>query len=185
MSHKRSKITLIGVFLVFIMPVLIAKLALDNGWFNSAATNKGELLQPVRDLSVVFKQETPKWRIVYLLPEHCDKACENAIYSISQVWLALGRETDRAQATVLVTGQSDPTLVQALGKDERFHLVSVGDTALGNVLAPPDREGILLVDTLNNAMLRYPTYEDKQAAVQSSRDILSDVKKLLKLSRIG
>ena len=43
----------------------------------------------------------------------------------------------------------------------------------------------MLVDTLNNAMLRYPTYEDKKAAVQSSRDILADVKKLLKLSRIG
>ncbi|MBU2978372.1 hypothetical protein [Alteromonas sp. C1M14] len=185
MSQKRSKITLIGVFFVFVMPVLVAKLALDNGWFNSASTNKGELLQPVRDLGAVFAQEAPKWRIVYFVPEQCDSACENAIYSIRQVWVALGRENDRAQATVLVTHRSDPSMVKQLRQDNRFHMVNVASTNVHQVLEPNDTKAILLVDTLNNAMLRYPIFADKQAAVQSSRNILADVKKLLKLSRIG
>jgi hypothetical protein len=41
------------------------------------------------------------------------------------------------------------------------------------------------VDTLNNGMLKHPLYKNKEEAVQGSRLILSDVRKLLKLSRIG
>jgi hypothetical protein len=34
-------------------------------------------------------------------------------------------------------------------------------------------------------MLRYPLYQLRQDAVMGSRDVLSDLRKLLKLSRIG
>jgi hypothetical protein len=34
-------------------------------------------------------------------------------------------------------------------------------------------------------MLRYPLQEQQEQAVMHSRDILADLKKLLKLSRIG
>ena len=185
MSQKNSKLTMLGVAVAFVLPVVIAKVALDNNWFTSAATNKGELLQPVRDLNPVFAAEEPKWRIVYSVPSQCDDACMNAIYSVHQVWIALGRETDRAQATILLSAHSDASVVERLSKEVNLHVVNVKDEALNQALDPKDKGTIMLVDTMNNAMLRYPTFEDKQAAVQSSRDILADVKKLLKLSRIG
>ena len=46
-------------------------------------------------------------------------------------------------------------------------------------------DGIFIVDTLNNGMLKHELYSNKEEAVQASRSILSDIKKLLKLSRIG
>ncbi|MBU3020311.1 hypothetical protein KO518_00665 [Aestuariibacter sp. A3R04] len=185
MSEKSNKFTLIGLLLVFVLPVMAAKLALDNRWFNSGATNKGELLQPVRDFSTVLAKQEPKWRIVYSVPETCDAACKNAIYSIHQVWIALGRETDRAEATVILTDTSDQTVLKSLENEHNLHVLRVSDDTASNAMLPQDSGSIMLVDTLNNAMLRYPTFEDKNAAVQSSRDILADVKKLLKLSRIG
>ena len=185
MSEKSNKFTLLGLLLIFVLPVMVAKLALDNSWFNSGATNKGELLQPVRDFSTVLAEQEPKWRIVYSVPQTCDAACTNAIYSIHQVWIALGRETDRAEATVILTDNSDLSILKSLENEHNLHVVKVANDAVKNVIQPQDAGTIMLVDTLNNAMLRYPTYEDKKAAVQSSRDILADVKKLLKLSRIG
>lgn len=185
MSVRNSKLTLLGVAAAFVLPVLIAKLALDNGWFTQGATNKGELLQPTRDLSAVLADEEPKWRLVYSVPANCDQACENAIFSIHQVWMALGRETDRAQATVLVSESSDASVLGKLGEEHNLHLVEVSEGALNQAIAADDSATILLVDTLNNAMLRYPVSGDRQTAIQRSRDILADVKKLLKLSRIG
>lgn len=185
MSVRNSKLTLLGVAAAFVLPVLIAKLALDNGWFTQGATNRGELLQPTRDLSAVLVDEEPKWRLVYSVPANCDQACENAIFSIHQVWMALGRETDRAQATVLVSESSDASVLGKLGEEHNLHLVEVSERALNQAIAADDSATILLVDTLNNAMLRYPVSGDRQTAIQRSRDILADVKKLLKLSRIG
>ncbi|AYA66309.1 MULTISPECIES: hypothetical protein [unclassified Alteromonas] len=185
MAGKNSKLTMLGVAAVFVLPVMLAKLALDNQWFTNAATNKGELLQPVRDLTPVFAAEKPKWRIVYSVPEQCDAACQNAIYSIHQVWIALGRETDRVEATVLLTGNSDAAIAEKLQSEQNLHVVKVADSRQQAALNVSDAGSILLVDTLNNAMLRYPTFTDKQMAIQHSRDILADVKKLLKLSRIG
>ena len=44
---------------------------------------------------------------------------------------------------------------------------------------------VLVVDTMNNAMLRYAIPASRKQAIMGSRDILADVRKLLKLSRIG
>ena len=46
-------------------------------------------------------------------------------------------------------------------------------------------DAIFIVDTLDNIILRYPLQLDKKKAVLHSRDILSDMRKVLKLSRIG
>ena len=99
--------------------------------------------------------------------------------------MALGRETERAQATVLVSESSDATVIDKLGEEQNLHVVQVSENALNRAITAEDSATILLVDTLNNAMLRYPVSGDKQTAIQRSRDILADVKKLLKLSRIG
>ncbi len=42
-----------------------------------------------------------------------------------------------------------------------------------------------VADTLGNVILRYPLQTDKEQAILDSRDILSDMRKVLKLSRIG
>lgn len=50
----RKPYTMLALLAVFIVPVVLAKLALDNNWFNRAVTNKGELIQPVMDLSALL-----------------------------------------------------------------------------------------------------------------------------------
>ncbi len=184
-TSRSNKKTLILVLIAFVVPVILAKFALDQDWFNRGATNKGELLDPTLDFSAALDDLPPKWRLVYVLPEECTAACENAIYSIRQVWLALGRETDRAEAMVLTTQNSDPQAVEKLQNTKRLTLHAVNQNSVNKMFKGERGNGIFIVDTLNNAMLRYPVKAEKEAAVMDSRDMLSDVKKLLKLSRIG
>ncbi|AXR04972.1 hypothetical protein [Salinimonas sediminis] len=191
---KNKQITLLTVFAIFVLPVVLAKLALDNQWFTRAATNKGELLQPVQDFSVYLVRQSPKWRLVYQLPAHCDNTCENALYSIQQVWHALGKEADRAQPTVIYTASSDAKAiarlkqqnsVEVLPSPPRQASVTGSQIDAHRPVASSVTSAIYLVDTMNNAMLRYPVSDDRQQAIMNSRDILADVRKLLKLSRIG
>jgi hypothetical protein len=179
MSNTTSKKTLIIMVAVFVLPVVLAKIALENDWFNKASTNKGALLQPTLDLSTMLKESSPTWRLLYILPEQCDQRCENALFSINQVWLALGKESDRAQALVLTTPNSDKTALASLADYPNVATLSVDDTG------PLAFQSVYVVDTLNNAMLFYQISEDKEEAVMESRNMLADIKKLLKLSRIG
>lgn len=179
-GHRK---TFILVAVIFILPVLLAKLALEMGWFNRASTNNGQLLEPSLDLSMLDSQH--KWRLLYLLPADCDSSCENALIAINQVWVALGREQDRAEPVVILTDNSDSRPRQQLGKLTGVRLLNVAPQDVNEVFKDVPTDGIFLVDTLDNVILRYPLQTEQQQAVLHSREILADLRKLLKLSRIG
>lgn len=171
---------------VFLLPVILAKLALENGWFNEAATNKGSLIQPPMDMSQIKTVESePKWKLVYVLPEQCDLRCENALYSIKQVWSALGKNSDRAEVVVLSHQNSHPGKLGVLKTEQQVRLVQTDLSSIQQVFKGHDMNGIFIADTLDNIFLRYPLQADSEQAVLHSRDILSDMRKVLKLSRIG
>lgn len=181
---KRSKIPFI-LFAVFALPVIMAKLALDNNWFNRAATNKGELISPPLDMRPLLSEQQAKWQILYVLPENCEQKCENAIYSVNQTWLALGKHMDRVEPVLLATQNSDSEKLSELNTQSNLILLMSDQQSVNNVFKDSSADGIFLVDTLGNIILRFPLYEEKQQAVLHSRDILADMRKLLKLSRIG
>lgn len=189
-AKKRSKVPLLLV-VVFVLPVILAKLALDNNWFNKAATNRGELLSPILNFMPILQQsEQPssdesKWHVLYVLPATCDEKCENALYSLNQIWVALGKESDRMSPIVISTQDSDSVKVGELMTHETLNLLKTDSNNVKKVFKDVATDGIFLADTMGNIMLRYPTNLEKQQAVMQSRDILADLRKLLKLSRIG
>lgn len=171
---------------VFLLPVILAKLALDNGWFNQAATNKGALIQPPLDMSSLqTSEQEPKWKLVYVLPAECDKRCENALYSILQVWSALGKHSDRAEAVVISHLASQPEKLAELKENSKARIIETSEQNIKKIFKNSDTEGVFIADTLNNVILKYPLQADTEQAVLDSRDILSDLRKVLKLSRIG
>tara|TARA_R110002012_G_scaffold254379_1_gene433427 strand:- start:964 stop:1524 length:561 start_codon:yes stop_codon:yes gene_type:complete len=186
MNNTSNKRLIITLAVVFILPVVLAKLALDNNWFNKAATNKGELLSPTLDMSAIQdKAAEPKWQLVYVLPSQCSIECENALYSVEQVWTALGKEHDRVRATVISTPTSDPSVARRLNEHSAVKLLKTNVESVNNVFKGEPVNAIFIADTLNNVILRYPLQVEQQQAILHSRDILSDLRKLLKLSRIG
>jgi hypothetical protein len=171
---------------VFVLPVLLAKLALDNSWFNQAATNKGQLISPPLDVSSIdTSQPEPKWKLIYVLPETCNQACENALYSIIQVRSALGKHSDRAEVLVITHENSDNEQHAILKQNQNVRLLTTDLNSVKQIFKDNIREGIFIADTLNNVILRYSLQVDSKISILDSRDILSDMRKVLKLSRIG
>jgi hypothetical protein len=186
-TTKKSNKVLIFIFIaVFTLPVILAKLALDNNWFTQAATNKGELLQPSLDMtSLLTEHDSKKWKLLYILPAQCDVSCENAIYSLTQLHTALGKEQDRAESIIVALEDSDAKAISALANNKQLRVINSNQQSVNQVFKQVTTNGIFMADTLNNIILRYPTQTDPQEAVLHSRDILSDMRKVLKLSRIG
>lgn len=185
-TTKKNKLMMLLLGAVFILPVLLAKLALDNGWFNKAATNKGVLLAPPVDMRALqTADQKPKWKLLYVLPETCQIECENALYSIGQVRSALGKESDRAEVVVIIHEKSNLKQLSLLKNNPSIRLLSTDLKSLQQMFKDQSTDAIFVADTLDNVILRYPLYLDKEQAILHSRDILSDMRKVLKLSRIG
>lgn len=197
MAEKKNQIAIIALVVVFVLPVILAKVALENDWFNKGATNQGELLTPPIDFSANFAELPPLWRLVYVLPEQCDAKCANAIYALGQIHIALGKHMDRVEPLIITTQNSQLMALQSsedtnlsdgkssLDTFKRMQTLNLTKENVNEMFKSVSSDGIFIVDTLNNGMLKHALYSDKEEAVQASRSILSDIKKLLKLSRIG
>jgi thioredoxin-related protein len=182
-TTKNNKLMMLLLASVFILPVLLAKLALENDWFNQAATNKGELLSPIVDMSLLqTTEQVPKWKLLYVLPEVCSVKCENALYSIAQVRSALGKESDRAEVVVITHEKSN---IAQLKEKQNIRFLNTNIKSLQQMFKETSTDAIFIADTLGNIILRFPLQIDEKQAILDSRDILSDMRKLLKLSRIG
>jgi hypothetical protein len=181
-KNKRSLLLLIAVF---VLPVIFAYMALQFDWFNKASTNRGELLQPVIEAASLINESDVKWHLLYIIPVDCDVACENALYAVKQIFAATGKHSDRVNALFIYDEKSS---VNAVAKVKAFggaNVLQKSQENVNEVFKNTNINAIFISDTLHNVVLRYPVTDDKQQAIMDSRDILSDLKKLLKLSRIG
>lgn len=185
---------------LFFGPLLLASIWFDHAdrWpLPEQRANHGQLISPPQPLAGLQLQDLQgrplagdswqgRWLLVYPGPPTCDAECENLLYQIRQVRTALGKETERVQRIYLLAEvPRDPARLEAL---HRLH----PDLLLA-VLASPETvaqfpeaaatalwsgQQLYVVDPLGNLMMRY-------GATQEPKDILTDLKRLLRLSRIG
>lgn len=182
-SKLKSRLSLIMVIGVFAIPVIIAKLALNNEWFNEGVTNQGSLLEhplDLKELGVATDSVDKQWLIIYGLPQYCDDKCDKTLFSINQSYLALGKETPRVTPLVM-----DPvgTHQELLGKLNSNHWQVQPSSLQATLRVLPSQ--VYIADPLGNVMMIYKRPETEEEFKQFSKDLLSDMRKLLKYSRIG
>jgi hypothetical protein len=192
MSAKKNKFTVIALVTVFVLPVVLAKLALENNWFNKGATNRGQLLATPLDASTLLNEidknvvgEQNTWKLMMTIPEVCEQACQNAVLTISQVRQAVGRQMERVDAVYVVTEQSDKSALENIQNKQLGRVLKQDNENVNKVFQTTGIDAIFITDTLNNVVLKYPNTSDEQQAIMDGRDVLADLRKLLKLSRIG
>ena len=191
-SRVRGRRTLLIVAAVFLVPVAVAfTLYYGKLWRPANSSSKGELIEPARPLTVVGLRHadgtpadasvlTGKWTLLYIGDGRCNDACRTALVFGRQSRLALNNEMTRVQRVFLATGNCCDTEYFAR---EQAGLVALDASApeAAALLAqfPGEREHTLyIVDPLGNLMMRHD-------ASHTTKDLLSDLKKLLKLSHIG
>jgi hypothetical protein len=174
---------------VFLGPLLIAALLYFQGSQLQPAgrTNHGALLESyinVREqlsgLPIGNNRGNSSWLLLYPNPDLCDDGCRNALYTLRQSRLMLGKEMDRLQR-VFLHGDTAPDTVFVA--EEHQGLITIEDGSLAGLLnnkRPADLPagGYFLIDPLGNLVMYFRPDIDPA-------DMVDDIKHLLRLSRIG
>ncbi len=191
---RRGRRLFLLIALVFLGPLVLSWIMFFSrgaDWQPAQTVNNGELLQPVvplGDLSVLTRADTGRplgndplhgvWTVVVMSEDGCGEACRTRLQEIDKVRMLLGRDNHRVQRVLLSNGapqdvtqlmQSHPGLVVL---DASGH-----EQVLGRVRT--HTEGALhITDPLGNLVMRYTAETD-------GKKMMEDLKRMMKLSRIG
>lgn len=139
----------------FLLPFLLGSLAYQQGWFAGGRTNKGELLTPPVALDKAAVGEARQWRLIQVEGPECAESCLIARDTLRRLQETLGRDRDRVSFLRLPAGPQ----LQA----DRWYIA----------------------DPMGWVMLRYEAPRTPEEALRRAQDVLDDLHKLLKVSRIG
>ncbi|ABC26974.1 conserved hypothetical protein [Hahella chejuensis KCTC 2396] len=195
---SRGRLKLWGIILVAATP-LIAAMVMYFGRIGipSGSTNHGDLIIPPLDaveIGVNLPDERleeitqadgkRQWLMLTIAGDVCSERCAQALYLSRQVNIALGREADRV-GRALLADAGDASLQQALNDYPRLLPAPFSSGDMEGLRAKLNEHNIqlqpydmLLMDPLGNIMMHYSEKHDGKA-------ILEDLKRLLKVSKIG
>ncbi|MGB1200801.1 MAG: hypothetical protein ACPG5R_04495 [Cognaticolwellia aestuarii] len=180
---NKSRRSMLILLAVFVIPVILAKLALNQQWFNYGVTNQGQLLDnelTLDKLGLNLADFDHHWLLLYTLPEICDQQCEKTLVSVNNTYIALGKEMPRVMPVALT--QQNLTDEQS-GKIQlkKWHVQAMPALAKSAI----SQSQVLIVDPLGNVILSHLPPKNVEQLPQFGKAILADFKKLLKYSRIG
>jgi hypothetical protein len=189
-QRRRGRLQFILLAVVFLGPLAVA-MYLYYGvedWRPPGQTNHGSLIQPVVVLpeapidTLSGESTSPEvlrhhWTLMYVNPDPCGETCRQEIIKLRQIRLALGAEADRVERVYLAGAEPPPADWLERTQTGLVSAALDDNPALAAALPAPDA-AIYFVDPLGNLMMRFPADADPE-------DIKKDLKKLLKISRIG
>ncbi len=188
-GDKRSRLTLVLIFALFLLPFLGAWVMNFFGDFApEATTNHGALVQPVlpihatglidvQDKVLDSEYFQGKWTLVYPLAGDCDDVCHQVLYVLRQVRLAQGKNIDRVQRLFLLQTASTPDWVAEVRQHyPGLTVVRPAGAEVASEFPAPGR--IYLVDPLGNLMMEYAVDVD-------ARGMVKDLERLLRISYVG
>ncbi|MEW6989839.1 hypothetical protein AADZ91_04030 [Colwelliaceae bacterium 6441] len=180
---NKSRRTLLITLGVFILPVVLAKLALEQQWFDYGVTNHGQLLEQeitLTDLGIEQASLNEQWLLLYRLPKTCDELCQKTLLSVNNTYTLLGKELPRVTPVALLEQPLTKVQQNSL-RHHKWQKFTLPSQANKHIAA----NQVLIVDPLGNVVMSYQAPIAEQDLVSFDKAILADMKKLLKYSRIG
>lgn len=190
MSLSRQQWTLLGIFALFIGPIVLVMMMRSSWWQYQPADlkNNGFLVKPAVKLDLQAADTLKgKWSILYLLETPCEQKCIEEVTALRQVHRASGRRAENLSIILLSeTGPDDQLRQQLTAIYPDFHLIAdtsgdalatlqtINQTMQSGQAGVPGAHTFVLDPNLN-AILAY------EAGTNPS-DIHKDLTRLLKLS---
>jgi hypothetical protein len=190
MTQRSSFRPLWLIALVTLAPVGIAVVAYYGPWDRSSLPllpGSRELidppvaLPPLELLTAADRSVTPgsrpyRWSLIYARMRACDARCAREIERLNEVYLALGRDTDRVRRVYLdgIDGADQAADFAVVRLDEMHRATlsrALGEEALG-------AGRVLIADPLGRLVVSYPSDV-------AQKELLRDLERLLDVSRIG
>ncbi|MEM7195033.1 MAG: SCO family protein [Pseudomonadota bacterium] len=193
---RRGRVKLLMVLACFIGPLAVAFFwyyGLGGVGATSSLVNHSPLIEPVRKLqpfeqpdiqgnTINLDRLEKRWTIIHIMGAVCDSSCETSLYNTRQTRIALGKDMDRVQRLLI---SPDEQMLSGLSTEhpDAIRALTI-DPALGSQLQTifsnhaKHRDDAVLVDPIGNAMMIIPVELNPSL-------LLKDLKKLMKLSKIG
>ncbi len=173
-KNRRMLLTMFAIaFLTLGGSYVLFYVARDGGVWGT--TNQGSFVDPpvsVAELGITDPEgrtltEGGTWWLWVVTERECLDACASAVHQLRQLHILLNKDADRVRRALVTGAGVEPGLL-----DEYPALIHLTGTL------PALSEGVYIVDPIGNLVLHYP-FED------AGKPVLTDLKKLLKLSQIG
>ncbi|MEM7281576.1 MAG: hypothetical protein AAF438_08105 [Pseudomonadota bacterium] len=186
-QKKSNRGALWALVALFLGPLILAWVLYFTGvWRPTGFAHHGNLIEPVINLAEQLENEEDKaalngkWTLIQVVAHQCDAACRTLESRIGQVRLALGHRRDRVQRMMV---QLDGLQFSAKFEDPTLKTVQLpSDSEFAQSLEKNKLEqlgnAIFVADPVGNLILVY-------AADVGQKELLEDLKRLLRLSRIG
>lgn len=179
---QKNQLKFLALVFIFIAPFIAAQFYYYYGAHKGSTTNLGTLLPNPLNTSELgiedfTKKSNKKWRALYLAPKICDHACEQILYQLQQVQIAMGKNIHRFQPIVLHDADKNWKQIN----QKYIHTISIAikinDINMINII---ENDKVYLVDPNGNIILSYAIKNTNFA-----EHLLKDSKKLMNLSKIG
>ena len=180
-SRRKGRLQLLLILLGVIGPMILATgMYKLQFWVPEGRSYHGELIgngQTRADLGVQAQED--RWQILVTAPKECSVDCQQLVYLARQVQIGLGRDAGRASHALAVaqplSSDYDAKLTREYPQLQRYPLNLTDFQKTAGDKAVPQ---LWIIDPHGNLVLRYdPTVKGK--------DLLNDLRHLLKLSNIG
>ena len=180
---KNPKLVLLLLMIILLGPFGFAVMLIQKGNTHQfRLSNHGDLITPPKDIHSIATMQNQKldgkWWLVYVPSDKCELACEDVLYDMRQIKTALGKNSERLGKLIITQGNCnkycDPQLKQNKSKLVKVKLSTQEHSALFNSTA----DGLYIIDPRGYLMMHYEIDTPP-------KDILTDLKRLLKISKIG
>ncbi|ELA00472.1 MULTISPECIES: SCO family protein [Cupriavidus] len=193
---RRGRLQMLMLLLVCASPVLFSYFTYYVIKPTGGSTNYGVLIDPQRPMppvqvtnerneSVPLASMRGKWLMVMTDPSACDETCAKKLFTVRQIRVGQGEDRERIVPVWLIQDRGDVDDRLAAAYNEPYagvRFLRMDRATIAQWLPAEDgaraEDAIYLVDPLGNLMMRWPKDPDP-------KKISSDLKKLLKYSRIG
>lgn len=188
-SRWRQRLSIIAFLTIFILPIVLAAWAIQHPSWHKHASNYGELIKPMPSFNALrivdrlgkpipYKSMRGHWLMLYVQEGLCKHACENNLYHMRQIRLALGKNTDRVNRMLVSTARDDEAIeriLQTKYQGTAHYYLTANSLAQ---LPKGKHPGLYLVDPLGNVMMYYPE-------TFIAKGVYKDINRLLRISTIG
>ncbi len=184
----RQRLVIVALFAVFMLPIFgaLALNVLAPSWSPFGRVNRGGLVEPPLRISASLLAATNRhlvsdpdgegtWMVVHVSAPPCNATCEQALVSLRQTRLALGKDAFRVERWWMMTREADARTVAQVSAAYPGLKMMVLDQPWP---VPPFSAPLQVVDPAGYVIL---SYERADAA----SDLLKDLKRLLKISKQG
>ncbi|MDB6049093.1 MAG: Uncharacterized protein JWR17_1839 [Pseudomonas sp.] len=180
-SRRKGRLQLLLVALIAVGPMILATgMYKLQFWVPDSRSFHGEMIgngQSRDELGV--QADENRWQLLVSAPQGCEADCQHLVYLARQLNIGLGQDAARASHGLATARPLDAAYTAKLTREypklQRYPL----DLSLYNKAAPGvEAPQLWIVDPHGNLVLRYD-------AKVNGKDLLNDLRQLLKLSNIG